>query len=421
MNLSHDKKIFLSTIAMTVAVSAVGVSASLPVEAAKPVAFKDVPEKHYAYDAVMYMAANGIIKGYADNTYRLNKPVTRAQAAKMIAVSIGAKPSHAYKMDFKDVAKDNGSYDHIRALTQRGLFKNADTFNPNKPLTRGQMAKLLVLGYHIVTDDNDFIIFDDVQKSSGAYAYIITIAELNITTTRPGGKFNPNEPVTRGQMAAFLYRTMQFDENRKNGLITYDNQKKGYVDRDQNLIKPNPNNQKPAPEKPKPVPPKPAPAPPKPVPPKPAPVPLAPKPEPPKPTPVPPKPEPEKPSLAAQAIININIKRQNAKIGNLRADPALNRIASARAEDLAKLGELSHITPTYGTAVEMLEKFDYKWTAYGENIGAGFHDALEITNAWLASPAHKENLLSPIFTHMGAGTAPDSNGKIYWVTLYSKK
>ncbi|WP_313238067.1 CAP and S-layer homology domain-containing protein [Sporosarcina ureae] len=409
MSLVCNKKIFLSTIAMSVAVSAGGIATSVPIEAAKAVAFKDVPEKHYAYDAVMYMAANDIIKGYADNTYRLNKPVTRAQAAKMIAVSIGAKPSHAYKMDFKDVTKDNGSYDHIRALTQRGLFKNAEKFNPNKPLTRGQMAKLLVLGYHIVTDDNDFIIFDDVKKSSGAYEYIITIAELNITTTRPGGKFNPNDPVTRGQLAAFLYRTMQFDENRKNGLITYDNQKKGYVDRDKNLIKPNPNNQKPAPEKPKPVPPKPTPKPP------------ASKPEPPKPTPVPPKPEPEQPSLAAQSIINVNIKRKDAKVSNLLADPALNRMASARAEDLAKLGELSHITPTHGTLAEMLDKSDYKWAAYGENIGAGFTDALEITNAWLASPAHKENLLSPVFTHMGAGTAPDSDGKIYWVTLYTKK
>ncbi|PIC85434.1 hypothetical protein CSV72_13540 [Sporosarcina sp. P20a] len=404
MSLVNNKKIFLSTIVMTVAVSAAGLTAPTSVEAAKAVTFKDVPEKHYAYDAVTYMAANDIIKGYADNTYRLNKPVTRAQAAKMIAVSIGAKPSHAYKMDFKDVTKDNGSYDHIRALTQRGLFKNAEKFNPNKPLTRGQMAKLLVLGYHIVTDDNDFIIFDDVHKSSGAYEYIITIAELNITTTRPGGKFNPNDPVTRGQMAAFLYRTMQFDENRKNGLITYDNQKKGYVDKDKNLIKPNPDNQKPAPEQPKPVAPKPTPVPP------------APKPEPPKPSL-----EPEQPSLAAQAIINVNVKRKQANVTNLLADPALNRISRARAEDLVKLGELSHITPTYGTTEELFGKFDYSWTAYGENIGAGFTDALEITNAWLESPAHKENLLNPVFTHMGAGTTTDQDGKIYWVTLYSKK
>ena len=412
MNLSRNKNLFLSTMAMTVAVSATGIAAPAPAEAAKQ-AFKDVPEKHYAYDAVQYMAANNIIKGYADNTYRLNKPVTRAQAAKMIAESIGAKPTHAYKMDFKDVKADNGSFDHIRALTQRGLFQNAEKFNPNKPLTRGQMAKLLVLGYHIVTDDNDFIIFDDVHESSGAYKYIITIAELNITTTRPGGKFKPNDPVTRGQMAAFLYRTMQFDEDRKKGLITYDNQKKGYVDKDKNLIKPNPDNEKPAPDKP--TPPKPKPEPPKPVP---------PKPTPPKPTPPTPKPEPPapvQPSLAAQSIIAVNTKRTNANITALAADPALNRIASARAEDLAKLGQLSHDTPTYGTAEQMLDKFEYKWEAFGENMGEGFTNALEITNEWYNSPAHKENLMSPIFTHIGAGTATDTKGVIYWVTLFSKK
>ncbi|ARK25328.1 hypothetical protein SporoP37_12115 [Sporosarcina sp. P37] len=400
MNLSRKKKLFLSTTAIAIAASAATGSVAAPVEAAKPVNFKDVPEKHYAYDAVMYLAANEIIKGYADNTYRLNKPVTRAQAAKMIALAIGAEPSHAYRMDFTDVTPDNGSYDHIRALTQRGLFANQKKFNPNKPLTRGQMAKLLVIGYNIITDDNDFIIFDDVNKSSGYYKYIITIAELNITTTRPGGKFNMNDPVTRGQLAAFLYRTIEFDNNRKKGLITYDKKKVGYVDQDKNLIKPKP-------EAPKPVPPKPKPEPPKPTP--------------PKPKPEPPKPEPEQPSLAAQAIIAVNAKRKDANISGLQADPALNRMASMRAEDMAKLGELSHTTPTYGTVQEMFDTFEYKWISFGENIGAGFDDALEITNAWLGSPSHKENLLSSKFTHMGAGTAPDKDGKIYWVTLYSKK
>lgn len=418
MKSSRNKKLFLSTMAMTVAVSAMGVSASSPVEAAKIKPFKDVPEKHYAYDAVMHMAEKGIIKGYADNTYRLNKPVTRAQAAKMIALAIGAKPTHVYKIDFKDVKEDNGAYDHIRALTQRGLFMNQEKFNPNKSLTRGQMAKLLVLGYHIVFDDNDFIIFDDVHKKMGAYEYIITIAELNITTTRPGGKFNPNAPVTRGQLAAFLYRTMEFDEKRKAGLITYDYKKKGYVDQDQNLIKPNPDNGKPVPPKPKPD--KPKPVPPKPTPPKPTPVPPAPKPEPPKPKPEPPKPVPQ-PSFAAQTIITVNLKRTEANITNLKADPALNRMAALRAADMAKMGELAEVTPTYGSIEDTFKKFDYTWSLRGESRASGFTDALTLTNAWMSAAEHRDNLLSPNFTHIGAGTAPDGDGKIYMVTLFSKK
>ncbi|WP_194841040.1 CAP and S-layer homology domain-containing protein [Sporosarcina cascadiensis] len=383
MKLSNGQRLFIGTAAVTVAASAIYVPG------ASAATFTDVPAGHYAEEAIAYMAANQIINGYPDNTYGINKPVTRAQAAKMIALAIKAKPSHAYKMDFTDVTPAHGSYEHIRALTEKGLFANQAKFNPNEPLTRGQMAKLLVLGYNIITDDNDFIRFADVSKSNGAYKYIITIAELNITTTRPGAKFNPNESVTRAQMAAFLYRTIEFDKKRAKGLITYDAKQKRYVD-----------HQKPAaPEQPKPE---------------------TPKPEQPKPDP---KPEPPvtQPSLAAQTIINVNAERKAAKVATLLADPALNRIAAAKAEDMAKYGELSHTSKTYGTVPEMLAKFNYKWKAYGENIAAGYSTAKGVTEAWMASPGHKENLLSSSFSHMGAGTATGKDGTVYWVNLFSKK
>lgn len=375
-------KLYISAAALTAtAVAAVPV--------AQAAVFKDMPAGHYAEEAVAYMAANGIISGYPDGTYKPNAPVTRAQAAKMLAVALKAKPSASYKPDFTDVTPAHGSYDYIRALTEKGLFANLDKFNPNDALTRGQMAKLLVLGYDIITDDNDFIRFADVKKVNAAYAYIITIAELGITTTRPGAEFKPNEPVTRAQMAAFLYRTIQFDQKRAKGQITYDKAKKMYVDK--------PAADKPAPEPPKPIDPNP------------------------EPKPEPPKPAPNEPSLAAQTIINVNAERKANKVATLQADPALNRIASAKAEDMAKHGELSHTSPTYGDVPAMLAKFNYKWKAYGENIAAGYLTAKGVTDAWLDSPGHKENLMSDVFTHMGAGTATDSEGTIYWVNLYSKK
>ncbi|WP_301107698.1 S-layer homology domain-containing protein [Sporosarcina sp.] len=380
MKLSTTQKLFLGTTAVTfVAAAAYSPSASAT-------AFTDVPEDHYAYEAITYMAANKIINGYPDNTYRLNQPVTRAQAAKMIALAINAKASDGFQPKFTDVKLTHGSYDYIRALTEKGLFINQAEFNPNGPLTRGQMAKLLVLGYRIITDDNDFIRFSDVTKAYGAYAYIIAIAELNITTTRPGGNFNPNEPVTRAQMAAFLYRTIEFDKKRKNGFITYDHEKKMYVDH-KVPIKP------PAPEPEKPVPPKP-------------------KPEPPA---VP------QPSLADQTIKNVNKSRTAAKVKPLQTDEALNKIATAKAVDMAKYENLSHTSTTYGNVEQMLAKFNYKWKAYGENIAVGYKTADGVTKAWLESAGHAENLLSPVFTHMGAGTATDKNGTVYWVNLFSKK
>ncbi|PIC64013.1 hypothetical protein CSV79_08825 [Sporosarcina sp. P13] len=363
MKLTHAKKLFISTTAIAIAAT----TTFAPAQAVQAKTFKDVPANHYAHEAITYMAANKIINGYSDNTYGLNQPVTRAQAAKMIALAIGAKSSNAYRMNFTDVTKENGAYEYIRALTEKGLFINQSKFNPNEPLTRGQMAKLLVLGYNIITDNNDTIRFADVAKSNGSYAYIITIAELNITTTRPDSNFNPNSPVTRAQMAAFLYRAIEFDNKRKEGRIVYDKNKKAYVDQ-------------------------------KPV--------------------NPPTPEP---SLAAQTLITTNVKRKAANISLLKADPALNRIARAKAEDMAKNGKISHTSPTYGTTEGLLKTFDYKYKEYGENIGAGFDDAQEIVNAWLAQSGEYKNILNPVFTHMGAGTATDKNGVIYWVGLYSQK
>ena len=38
----------------------------------------------YAKDAVVYMSQNGIVNGYGDNSFKPDKPCTRAEAAKVI-------------------------------------------------------------------------------------------------------------------------------------------------------------------------------------------------------------------------------------------------------------------------------------------------------------------------------------------------
>ena len=47
--------------------------------------FSDVPADHWAYDAVSRLAADGVIEGYGDGTYRGDKNITRYEMAQMIA------------------------------------------------------------------------------------------------------------------------------------------------------------------------------------------------------------------------------------------------------------------------------------------------------------------------------------------------
>ena len=73
------KKTFVSTFAAAL----IAASASTTFAAANP--FEDVPIDHWAYDAIAQLAAEGVIEGYGDGTYRGDQEITRYEMAQMVA------------------------------------------------------------------------------------------------------------------------------------------------------------------------------------------------------------------------------------------------------------------------------------------------------------------------------------------------
>ena len=66
-----------ATAAAIMTANAVGFAAANP--------FEDVPADHWAYDAVAQLAADGVIEGYGDGTYRGDQEITRYEMAQMVA------------------------------------------------------------------------------------------------------------------------------------------------------------------------------------------------------------------------------------------------------------------------------------------------------------------------------------------------
>ncbi len=71
------------TVVSTFAAALIASSASTAFAATNP--FEDVPTDHWAYDAVAQLAAEGVIEGYGDGTYRGDQAITRYEMAQMIA------------------------------------------------------------------------------------------------------------------------------------------------------------------------------------------------------------------------------------------------------------------------------------------------------------------------------------------------
>ena len=101
------KKTLVSALATALVVGA----ASTTFAAANP--FSDVPRDHWAYDAVTQLAADGVVEGYGDGTYRGDRNITRYEMAQMVA---------------KAMAKDNLSSSD-RALVDRLAAEFADELN----------------------------------------------------------------------------------------------------------------------------------------------------------------------------------------------------------------------------------------------------------------------------------------------------
>ena len=73
------KKTLVSALSAALVIGA----ASTTFAAANP--FSDVPRDHWAYDAVTQLAADGVVEGYGDGTYRGDRNITRYEMAQMVA------------------------------------------------------------------------------------------------------------------------------------------------------------------------------------------------------------------------------------------------------------------------------------------------------------------------------------------------
>ncbi|MDJ0953725.1 MAG: S-layer homology domain-containing protein, partial [Acidimicrobiia bacterium] len=100
----------------------------------------------------------------------------------------------------------------IEALAAAGITKGCnppqnDRYCPNDPVTRGQMAAFLVRALDLPPGSAGTFTDDD-----GVFAANIeALAAAGITkgcNPPQNDRYCPNDPVTRGQMAAFLARAL---------------------------------------------------------------------------------------------------------------------------------------------------------------------------------------------------------------------
>jgi len=125
-------------------------------------------------------------------------------------------------------------------------------------------------------------------------------------------------------------------------------------------------------------------------------------------------------SLENEVIRLVNVERAKAGLPQLTQNWQLSRVARYKSQDMIDKGYFAHNSPTYGSPFKMMESFGIRYSAAGENIAMGQQSPSQVMNAWMNSPGHRNNILSPSFTQIGVGLAKDKNGRMYWTQMFIK-
>jgi len=193
--------------------SALVLAFSLPLTgtAAEKQRFSDVPTtKHFA-EAVYELAERNIIGGYPDGTFKPGNPITRGQAAAIIAKLTKMDLTNVKNPNFKDVSELNGYYKAIAALAEANIIGGYEDgrYGPNDPIKRGQLASILVKAFDLPRYSFSYVDnpFKDVVYSESHGSNILILYRLGIAGGTSPDRFSINTPVTRGQAAKMMKAT----------------------------------------------------------------------------------------------------------------------------------------------------------------------------------------------------------------------
>ncbi len=164
---------------------------------------------HWAQHEIAEMEETGWMQGVSSTHFAPDNPLTRAQAAAIMVRALGLEEGRK-PGNFSDVTSRHWARKEIGIAAEHGIMqgKGNGRFGPEDPLTREEMAVVLERIMDIDEEDLDGeeISFRDVDRNRWSYPAIHAMSRHGIFMGYDDGTFKPQYKITRAQMAALMSR-----------------------------------------------------------------------------------------------------------------------------------------------------------------------------------------------------------------------
>ena len=169
---------------------------------------------HWAKNAIVECFAKGIFNDFANKTvFMPEKPTTRAEFVTALGRLMNINPAEFNKNIFEDVDSNEFYAPFINWAASKKIVLGVDAkhFEPNKTLTREQMAAIIVrlfrtYGYKFNTNLMKPIYKDDQAISDWAKEEVYELTNIGVVQGNDDSTFNPKGFLKRGELAELVLK-----------------------------------------------------------------------------------------------------------------------------------------------------------------------------------------------------------------------
>ena len=176
--------------------------------AAQSISFSDVSRDSWAADAVDFAVSNNLMSGIGGGLFGYGRTITRAEFVTVLNNMFGWSEVRPEAPSFTDVSSEYWFYGYVERAAARGLIDTGGRFYPNTPILRRDMAVMLVraLGYSTLAGQVERTEIMPFSDVDSAKGYIIIAYDIGMISGIGGGRFAPYNTATREQAASMIAR-----------------------------------------------------------------------------------------------------------------------------------------------------------------------------------------------------------------------
>lgn len=107
-------------------------------------------------------------------------------------------------------------------------------------------------------------------------------------------------------------------------------------------------------------------------------------------------------NISTKELLDLtNKERAEEGLNPLVLNDQLSKAADEKARYMFEKNFWAHVAPDGTTPWYFIKNSGYEYQYAGENLARGFNTSKDVVDAWMASPTHRENMLSPNYTDIG--------------------